>query len=115
MLGSWEVPAMGARGRPLIRWCLVLAIQHDLQEMDAALPVGPSAATAAVLRAGFLARHGLLHDARLCVSDAVARRPDEPTLHFLLGELSARQGLTQEAMEAFAEARFLLGTPGTPR
>jgi len=90
-------------------------IQHDLQEMDAALPVGPSAATAAVLRAGFLARHGLLHDARLCVSDALARRPDEPTLHFLLGELSARQGLTQEAMEAFAEARFLLGTPGTPR
>ena len=90
-------------------------IQHDLQEMDAALPEGPSAATAAILQAGFLARHGLLHDARLRVSDALARRPDEPTLHFLLGELSARQGLPLEAMEAFAEARFLLDTPGTPR
>jgi hypothetical protein len=90
-------------------------IQHDLREMDAALPEGPSAVTAAILQAGFLARQGLLHDARLRVSDALARRPDEPTLHFLLGELSTRQGLPQEAMEAFAEARFLLGTPGTPR
>ena len=90
-------------------------IQHDLREMDAALPGGPSATTAAILRAGFLARSGLLHDARLRVADALARRPDEPTLHFLLGELSARQGLPQEAMEAFAEARFLLSAPATPR
>ena len=90
-------------------------IQHDLREMDAALPGGPSATTAAILRAGFLARSGLLHDARLRVADALARQPDEPTLHFLLGELSARQGLPQEAMEAFAEARFLLSAPATPR
>ena len=90
-------------------------IQHDLREMDAALPGGPSDTTAAILRAGFLAQHGLLHDARLRVADALARRPDEPTLHFLLGELSARQGLPNEAMEAFAEARFLLSAPATPR
>jgi uncharacterized protein HemY len=49
------------------------------------------------------------------VADALAWRPEEPTLHFLLGELSARQGLPQEAMEAFAEARFLLSAPATPR
>jgi len=90
-------------------------IRHDLQQMDAALPGEPSAATAVILRAGFLAQRGLLHDARLHVSDALARQPDEPTLHFLLGELSARQGLSQEAMEAFAEARFLLGGPAAPR
>lgn len=90
-------------------------IQHDLREMDASLPGGPSDTTAAILRAGFLARHGLLHDARLRVADALARRPDEPTLHFLLGELSARQGLPHEAMEAFAEARFLLGAPAMSR
>ncbi len=90
-------------------------IQHDLRELDAALPGGPSATTAAILRAGFLARRDLLHDARLRVADALARRPDEPTLHFLLGELSARQGLPQEAMEAFAEARFLLSAPATSR
>ena len=90
-------------------------IQHDLREMDAALPGGPSDTTAAILQAGFLAQHGLLHDARLRVADALARRPDEPTLYFLLGELSARQGLPNEAMEAFAEARFLLSAPATPR
>ncbi|HEX9748817.1 MAG TPA: hypothetical protein VGB86_10485 [Methylomirabilota bacterium] len=90
-------------------------IQHDLREMDAALPGEPSATTAAILRAGFLARSGLLHDARLRVADALVRRPDEPTLHFLLGELSARQGLPREAMEAFAEARFLLSAPAPPR
>jgi predicted Zn-dependent protease len=83
--------------------------------MDAALRDGPPVSTAAILRAGFLARHGLLHDARLQVADALARQPDEPTLHFLLGELAARQGLPQEAMEAFAEARFLLGAPALPR
>jgi len=90
-------------------------IQHDLRQMDATVSGEPTAATAVILRAGFLAQRGLLHDARLHVADALARRPEEPTLHFLLGELSARQGLPQEAMEAFAEARFLLGSPATSR
>lgn len=84
-------------------------IREDLRDLDAAVPGDPAGATAAILRTGFLARHGLLHDARLRVADALARQPDEPTLHFLLGELAARQGLPQESMEAFAEARFLLG------
>jgi hypothetical protein len=90
-------------------------IQQDLRAMDAALPGEPSTATALILRAGFLARRGLLHDARLHVADALAHRPEEPTLHFLLGELCARQGLPQEAMEAFAEARFLLSGPAAAR
>jgi predicted Zn-dependent protease len=71
----------------------------------------PTAPTAVILRAALLARRGLLHDARLQVADALTRRPEEPTLHFLLGELTTRQGLPQEAMEAFAEARFLLTGP----
>jgi len=88
---------------------LARRIQQDLRELDAALPGEPPAATSVVLRTGLLAHHGLLHDARLGVADALARDPEEPTLHFLLGELYTRQGLTQEAAEAFAEARFLLG------
>jgi hypothetical protein len=84
-------------------------ILQDLRDLDAAVPGDPTGATAVILSTGFLARHGLLHDARLRVTDALARQPDEPTLHFLLGELTARQGLPQESMEAFAEARFLLG------
>ena len=85
------------------------AIRQDLRDLDEVLPSGPSPATAVILRAGFLARSGLLHDARLRVAEALARQPGEPTLHFLLGELSARQGLGREAMESFAEARYLLG------
>jgi hypothetical protein len=88
---------------------LARAIQQDLRDLGAALPAEASAATAAVLKTGLLAHHGLLHDARLGVAAALGRHPDEPTLHFLLGEVYTRQGLTQEAAEAFAEARFLLG------
>ncbi|HSE04446.1 MAG TPA: hypothetical protein VLK35_09885 [Methylomirabilota bacterium] len=86
-------------------------IHQELQALDAIVAGDPTAPTAVILRAALLARRGLLHDARLQVTDALTRRPEEPTLHFLLGELTARQGLPQEAMEAFAEARFLLSGP----
>ena len=64
------------------------------------------------LRAGFLAANGLLHDARLSLMEELARQPEEPTLHFLLGSVYARQGLTDEARESFAEARFLMNAAG---
>ena len=85
------------------------AIRRDLRDLDEALPAGASPTTAVVLRAGYLSGKGLLHDARLRVTDELTRRPDEPTLHYLLGELCTRQGLSAEAQESFAEARFLLG------
>jgi uncharacterized protein HemY len=40
--------------------------------------------------------------------EELVREPDEPTLHYLLGDLYARQGLSEEATESFAEARFLM-------
>ncbi len=83
-------------------------IGRDLRDLEEALAPGLSAATRAALRAGFLARSGLLHDARLGLAEELAQRPDEPTLHFLLGDLYARQGLPREATEAFAEVRFLM-------
>jgi hypothetical protein len=84
-------------------------IREDLRDLETALPAERPGATAVILSTGFLAERGLLHDARLRVADALVRQPEEPTLHFLLGDLTARQGLAQESMEAFAEARFLLG------
>jgi hypothetical protein len=87
---------------------LARRVRQDLRDLDAVLPE-PSTPTAVVLRTGVLAHHALLHDARLGLAAALARHPEEPTLHFLLGELYTRQGLTQEAAEAYAEARFLLG------
>jgi hypothetical protein len=83
-------------------------IRHELYELEDAFAPAPSPATLATLRAGFLAGNGLLHDARLALVEELARQPDEPTLHFLLGNLYARQGLSQEALESYAEARFLL-------
>jgi uncharacterized protein HemY len=67
------------------------------------------------LRAGFLAHNGLLHDARLGVVEELARQPDEPSLHCLLGDLYARQGLPEEAMESFAEARYLTSGAASAR
>ena len=84
-------------------------IQRDLRDLEEALPPAPPPATLATLRAGFLARSGLLHDARLGLALELTRRPDEPTLHFLLGDLYARQGLSREATESFAEVGFLMG------
>jgi len=35
--------------------------------------------------------------------------PRSRTLHFLLGDLYLRQGLSEEATESFTEARLLMG------
>src|SRR6266851_10516417 len=86
---------------------------HDLDEALAGAPPPPS--TLAELRAGVLASHGLLHDARLGLAEEIVRHPDEPTLHFLLGELCLRQGLSEEATESFAEARLLMSGPVSAR
>jgi hypothetical protein len=79
---------------------------HDLDEALAGAPPPPP--TLAALRAGVLASHGLLHDARLGLAEEIVRHPDEPTLHFLLGDLYRRQGLSEEAAESFTEARLLM-------
>jgi hypothetical protein len=86
---------------------------HDLDEALASAPPPPS--TLAELRAGLLASHGLLHDARLGLAEEIVRHPDEPTLHFLLGDLYLRQGLSEEATESFAEARLLMSGPVSAR
>ena len=86
-------------------------IRQDLRELEQALASQAPPATLATLRAGFLARQGLFHDARLGLVEELRRRPEEPTLHFLLGELYDRLGLSREAMESFAEVAFLMGGP----
>jgi hypothetical protein len=86
---------------------------HDLDEALAGAPPPPP--TLAELRAGVLASHGLLHDARLGLAEEIVRHPDEPTLHFLLGDLYLRQGLPEEATESFTEARLLMGGAASAR
>lgn len=84
------------------------AVAGDLAGLEQEMGASVSATSRAVLRAGLLAREGLLHDARRVVVTALAADRDEPTLHLLLGDLYTRTGLTDLAAESFDEARFLL-------
>lgn len=90
-------------------------IRHELRDLEDAFAPPLSPASLVTLRAGFLAANALLHDARRSLMEELARQPDEPTLHFLLGNLYARQGLRSEAMESFAESKFLLSGAANPR
>jgi hypothetical protein len=86
----------------------VRAVAGDLAGLEQELGASVSPTSRAVLRAGLLAREGLLHDARRVVVTALAADRDEPTLHLLLGDLYTRTGLTDLAAESFDEAQFLL-------
>jgi len=84
------------------------AVQEDLKQLEAALGPGVSPSSLAAVRVGALAAQGLVHDARLVALAALARDPDEPTLHILLGNLYLKAGLPQLAAESLDEAQFLL-------
>ena len=84
------------------------AVRADLDALESALGASTSPSSLAVARAGYLAENGLLHDARLTVLAALARDPDEPVLHTLLGTLYTQTGLRRQAAEAFDEADFLM-------
>jgi len=84
------------------------AVADDLAALDQELGSAAPATSKAVMRAGLLAREGLLHDARRVVVAALDADRDEPTLHLLLGDLYTRTGLTELAAESFDEAQFLL-------
>ena len=84
------------------------AVAGDLASLEQALGTSVSPTSRAVVRAGLLAREGLLHDARRVVVTALAADRDEPTLHLLLGDLYTRTGLTDLAAESFDEAQFLM-------
>ncbi len=64
--------------------------------------------TAAVLRGSFLIQQGLYSDARKELTAALVTDPSESTLHFLLGLLYDRMGLTDMAGREFLEARDLV-------
>src|SRR5215470_725 len=125
----WDYPADGPPLSPKVRYRLQVtakdqtpqeawfevvdaprarAVAADLSGLEQELGAGVSPTSRAVLRAGLLAREGLLHDARRVVVAALATDRDEPTLHLLLGDLYTRTGLTDLAAESFDEAQFLI-------
>lgn len=87
------------------------AIRQDVKELEQTFGPSVSPNTLVAIRVGFLARNGLLHDARRTLIAALAEDPDEPTLHLLLGTLYEAAGLREQAAKAFDEARFLMTGP----
>ncbi len=127
--GRFEYPADAAPLAPRVRytfqvlssghppqeaWFEVLdpsraaTVRQDLSEMEQALGPAVPPNSLAALRAGFLAREGLFHEARLVLVAALTRDPDEPALHRLLGDVYTRSSLPDQAAESYDEANFLL-------
>jgi hypothetical protein len=125
----WEYPADAPALAPNVRYILQVtaggqptqeawfevvdaararAVAGDLTALEQELGTGVPPTSKAVMRAGLLAREGLLHDARRVVVAALDTDRDEPTLHLLLGDLYTRTGLANLAAESFDEAQFLL-------
>lgn len=70
-------------------------------------PEGVSKTTLSILKSTLLVSQELFHEAREVLTEAVNADPDEPTLHFLLGEVYEKTGLKNLAMDEYSEAEFL--------
>jgi hypothetical protein len=66
-----------------------------------------SRTTLAIIKANLLMSNELFYDARELLVDGLKSDPDEPTLHFLMGELYDKTGLKNLAAEEYGEAQFL--------
>jgi len=88
------------------------AVRDDLAQLEASVGSTVSANSLAAVEAGALASQGLYHNARLVVLAALARDPDEPTLHMLLANLYLKTGLPRLAAESLDEAQFLMSREG---
>ncbi len=81
-------------------------VQEQLTSLHGA--AGLSKTTLGILKSSLLVAHELFHEARETLAEAVSADPDEPTLHFLLGEIYEKTGLKSLAFEEYSEAEFLL-------
>jgi hypothetical protein len=69
--------------------------------------IGEGGSPSALVRAGLFFQEGLYADTRRELTAAIARDPDEPTLHQVLGYVYDRIGLIDLAAQEFDEAEFL--------
>jgi hypothetical protein len=83
----------------------VRAINEKLGSLNGA--EGLSKTTLAIIKAGLLSSAELFYDAREILVEAANSDPDEPTLHFLLGEVYEKTGLESLAADEYGEAEFL--------
>jgi hypothetical protein len=83
-------------------------VRENLKQLEASLGARVSPSSRAAVRVGALASDELFHDARLVALAALAKDPDEPALHMLLGNLYLKTGLPRLAAQSLDEAQFLL-------
>jgi hypothetical protein len=109
---SWVIEKKGFQPQKTVFRLLQPAEAQTVQEKLAPLSAAAaiSKTTLVVLRANVLMSHELFHEARESLIEGIVGDPDEPTLHFLLGELYEKVGLKSLAADEFAEAEFLSKT-----
>lgn len=84
-------------------------IQSSLRMLEPRELAGYPRSTVTLLRAGLLASERLYQDALDELTDNLGAAPDEPTIHFVMGQLYDQIGLRHLAEQAFARARSLEG------
>ena len=84
------------------------ALRASLAQLERELGTTVPPSTRAAIRAGVLANQGLYHEARASLLAGLAKDPDEPTLHLLLGNVYQETGLKKQAKLSHDEARLLL-------
>jgi hypothetical protein len=82
-------------------------VKDSLATLSPASARGYPAGTLSLMRAGLLFQEGFYSDARRELLTAIAKDPDEPTLHLLLGHVYDRTGLKSLAANEFDEAEAL--------
>lgn len=107
---------LAASGYPALRSRFQIVTETEASRIQSALALleprelaGYPRSTITLLRAGLLARERLFQEALDELSDNIRAHPDEPTLHFVMGQLYDQIGLKHLAVQAFARARSLEG------
>lgn len=106
---SWSAERRGAPAEKAAFKITGSDESRSLQEQIAAIDANTalSKTTGAILKGNMLIAREHYYDAREILLAAVKADPDEPTLHFLLGEVYDKTGLKTLAQEEFSEAQLL--------
>jgi hypothetical protein len=106
---SWSVERRGAPPEKTAFRIVSAEEARGVQEQLTALSASAnlSKTTSAILKGSFLISRELFYDAREILLEAAKADPDEPTLHFLLGEVYEKTGLKSLAQEEYSEAQLL--------
>jgi len=109
---TWEIETAGY---PAVRAWFVIATDAEKRDLeterrllDESVPASQSLSTNVLLTYGLLILKSFSAEARTVVAAAMASNPDDPLLHFLLGDYYEAVGLNDLAAGEYDEADFLM-------